>query len=126
MAKKKIAIAEDDTAILQLLKSLLSEEGYDVLSFPDVQSFKTVLQNSILPDLIILDIWIDGDKEAGESLARTLKAGQETHRIPIIIVSASSEIQKIQKQVGADDFISKPFEIDEVIEKVNFFLSPRQ
>jgi PleD family two-component response regulator len=54
----------------------------------------------------------------GEEITRSLKANTNTQHIPIVIVSASRDTEKVARKVGADDFISKPFDIIELEEKV--------
>src|SRR6266567_2821148 len=110
--KKKILIAEDDKAIVDVVKIILENEGYEV---------HTADQGSIVhqhikehnPDMIILDIWLYG--EDGGKIAKEIKTKPQTRHIPIVLMSASNETEKVTKSVGADDFLLKPFNIDDLL-----------
>lgn len=116
--KKKILVAEDDQAIADVVKIILDGEGYET----DVVSVETVFLHKALneaPDLILLDIWLDGSD--GSKLAKTLRQDKRTAHIPIIIVSANNETQAIAKAVGANDFLQKPFSYNDLVEKAKLY-----
>jgi CheY-like chemotaxis protein len=69
-----------------------------------------------LPDLILLDIWMAGID--GREICKHLKNQSLTKYIPIILISANSDTEEIAKQAGADDFICKPFDMDNFLQKV--------
>ena len=112
--KKKILIADDDAAILDALSFLLSSSGYDVETTLDGEMFKDFKKD--LPDLILLDILMSGWD--GGVICKDLKSRKETKHIPIILFSANRDTSKIAKEVGADDYISKPFEINDLLSKI--------
>ncbi len=112
--KKKILVADDDTAILDVLTLMLEGAGYEVTSILDGQTVRKVL--SELPDLILLDIWMSGTD--GRDICKQLKSNKKTKHIPIIMISANKDTREIAKEAGADDFIAKPFEMDKLLAKV--------
>ena len=110
--KKKILIAEDDKAIIDVVKIILEGEGYEVLT---ADQGATVHQNIAAhsPNMIFMDIWLFG--EDGGKIAKEIKANPQTQKIPLVLMSANNETEKITKSVGADDFLLKPFNIDDLL-----------
>jgi DNA-binding response OmpR family regulator len=118
--KKNILIAEDDRSILEVVKLILENEGYTIISTDREQAIYEAIDVSP-PDLILLDIWLAG--EDGGVIAKNLKAKNETKHIPLIIMSANNETEKITKHTGADDFLLKPFNIDDLLQIVKKYIS---
>ncbi|MBA3724098.1 MAG: response regulator [Candidatus Levybacteria bacterium] len=112
--RKKILIIDDDPAIIDSIQMLLEMEGYTVATMIDGDQIHTMKQP--FPDLILLDIWMSGLD--GRNIARFLKGKNETKHIPIIMVSASKDISKSAQESGVEDFLAKPFEMDELLAKV--------
>ncbi len=112
--KKKILVADDDPAILEVITMMLEDAGYDVKTTIDGQTEK--MAREYLPDVILLDIWMSG--RDGRKICQRLKVQKSTLHIPIIIVSANKDTENIAKESGADDFLAKPFEMDELLAKV--------
>jgi len=107
-------IADDDPGIVDAVEMLLEFEGYAVTSTVDGA---TVLDmKDELPDLLLLDIWMSG--EDGRDICKQLKSNSLTKNIPVIMISASRDIKSSALAAGADDFIAKPFEMDELLEKI--------
>ncbi|WP_374951476.1 response regulator transcription factor [Mucilaginibacter sp.] len=114
MKQKKIMIADDDPGIVDAVEMLLEFEGYHVTSTVDGS---TVLDmKDQLPDLLLLDIWMSG--EDGRDICKKLKSATITKNIPVIMISASRDIKQSAMDAGADDFLAKPFEMDELIKKI--------
>jgi DNA-binding response OmpR family regulator len=109
--QKKILIAEDDQAILEVLKSILEGEGHLVFSPRNERAIHEIVRQES-PDLILLDIWLLGHD--GGKIAKDLKGKDETKNIPIIMMSANNETEKISREVGADGFLLKPFTIEDL------------
>ena len=110
--KKKILVAEDDKAIIEVVKIILENEGYDVLMADQSEIIhQTIAAHN--PDMILLDIWLFG--EDGGQIAKTIKSKPPTKDIPLVLMSANNETEKITKEVGADDFLLKPFNIDDLL-----------
>jgi DNA-binding response OmpR family regulator len=107
-------IADDDPGIVDAVEMLLEFEGYEVSSTVDGA---TVLDmKDELPDLLLLDIWMSG--EDGRDICKKLKSINLTKGIPIIMISASRDIRESAMAAGADDFLAKPFEMDELLKKI--------
>lgn len=114
MTKKKIVIAEDDTGILDVMKIILEDAGYEVSTTINGETLLDMKE--ALPDLVLLDIWMSGID--GTIICKKLKSQEKTKHIPIIMCSANSNTEKLTRECGATDFISKPFELDELLAKV--------
>ena len=109
---KEIFILEDDEGIRELTQLLLENEGYDVCSFATAENFHLKLKQ-VIPDLFLIDIRLpDGD---GREICRELRRNEKTAHLPIILMSANSTPDK---STGADDFIPKPFDIDEFLGRI--------
>ncbi len=118
-----IIFAIDDTpANLRLLRSILTQEGYDVRPMPSGPLAFKALQ-SVLPDLILLDIMMP--EMDGYEVCRQLKADYRTRDIPVIFISAIDELgDKVKAfDVGGVDYITKPFQEDEVLARVKTHLT---
>ena len=118
MANEKILIVDDDKNICDLLRLYLEKEGYKVVIAPDglkgVEEFR-----ACQPSLVLLDVMLPGMD--GWGVCRTIRAESKT---PIIMLTAKSETEdKVQglKQ-GADDYITKPFEMKEVLARIEAVL----
>jgi CheY-like chemotaxis protein len=114
MSKKKIMVAEDDIGILEAMQIMLEDAGYEVITTVDGQTVQDVTED--LPDVLLLDIWMSGMD--GTEICQHLKSQPRTQHIPIILCSANKDTQKLAKECGADDFIMKPFEMMDFLNKV--------
>lgn len=114
---KRVLIADDDPAIVESVKMLLEDEGYDVET--TVNGSTVTDARSEQPHVILLDIWMSG--QDGRSICRTLKSGAQTKDIPVIMISANRDARELAHEAGADDFISKPFDADHLLEKIAKF-----
>jgi DNA-binding response OmpR family regulator len=111
---KKIMIADDDPGILDAVCIMLEFEGYNVTCTPD--GADVLKLQSDLPDLLLLDIWMSGMD--GRDICRQLKQDAATHHLPVVLISASRDIEISALAAGADDFLAKPFEIDDLLGKI--------
>jgi len=121
MMGKKIMVIEDDTDIRETIVYALEADGYEVIASEDARILKSI--HHIKPDLILLDNWLsDWKSDAnGEQLSRQLKSDPTTSHIPIIIVSAVSNIKEVAEGGLADDFLRKPFDLKDLIWVVERF-----
>ncbi len=121
----KILMVDDTTANLQLLTNLLTEHGYTVYPASDGELALEFIQ-STLPDLILLDIRLPGMN--GLEVCRRLKADKKTQSIPIIFITIlENETDKVKGfQAGAVDYITKPFQPEEVLARVRIHLYLRE
>ena len=121
MAKDNILIVDDLPANLQFLNSILVERGYQVRPAINGQVALKIAQKS-LPDLILLDIQMPGLN--GYEVCERLKDDEKTRDIPVIFISALSEVfDKVKAfSVGGVDYITKPFQAEEVLARVDTHL----
>lgn len=116
-----IYFVEDDDNIRKLVCYALSKEGYSMLDFARSTEFWEEIKNNI-PELVLLDIMLP--EEDGLSILSKLRKKEETKNIPIIILTAKdSEFDKVTGlDLGADDYITKPFGMTELISRVKAVL----
>lgn len=112
--KKKILVADDDPAIVDALQMMLELHGYDVDT--TVNGATIYKMEKVYPDVLLLDIWMSG--QDGREVCKYLKQNPLTKHIPIIMVSASRDVRDSAHQAGANDFIAKPFEMEELLKKI--------
>jgi len=114
-----IAILEDDPDIRKLIKVTLEKEGFKTVEFDRGDNFlKYISSSSYLPDMIILDLMLpDLD---GLEICKKLRSGKNTYHLPIIIVSARGEEldRVLGLELGADDYITKPFSTRELVARI--------
>lgn len=116
MKSKKIVIVDDDTAILDSLATFLDFEGFEVNTFVRGAELFPFVEKTSVPNLILLDMWLSG--EDGRDICRQLKANENTKDIPVVIMSASRGLEHTALKSGANAFIAKPFEINDMINKL--------
>jgi CheY-like chemotaxis protein len=116
---KKILVADDDPAIVESTILILEEFGYEVDSTIDGQTIYKMEKD--LPDLLLLDIWMSG--QDGRDICKYLKSDIATKHIPIIMISASRDVARSARDAGANDFLAKPFDMDELINKIEKYLT---
>lgn len=107
-------IADDDRAILDAVSIMLEFEGYKVTSTPNGEDVLKLQTD--LPHLLLLDIWMSGMD--GRDICRQLKQNDVTRHLPIVLISASQDIGDSAMAAGADDFLAKPFDMDDLLEKI--------
>jgi len=108
---KRIIVVDDDPGIQDIARIILERAGYEVTVFADGQP----LMDSAFerPDIFILDKLLSGVD--GTDICRFLKSRDETRRIPVVMLSAFPDIEKLSREAGADDFLEKPFSIKELL-----------
>ena len=122
---RKIFIIEDDEDIREIVQYALRSAGFDVLAFEKSEDFFPEIEKmseTELPVLLILDIMLPG--EDGLTILKKLRGASLTEKLPVILVSAkSSEFDKVKGlDTGADDYLTKPFGVMELISRVNAVL----
>ena len=112
-----IYILEDDKNIQEIESYAIKGSGYDVRAFDDAEAFGRGLQE-MKPDLVLLDIMLPG--EDGLSVLRRLRSDKDTKELPVILVTAKdSEIDTVRGlDLGADDYITKPFGVMELMSRI--------
>lgn len=109
---KRILIADDDPGIVDAVEMMLQFYGYTVSSTYDGNDLLK-LSPAQYPDLILLDIWMSGVD--GRDVCRALKANDQTRNIPVLMISASKDIGRSAIDAGADAFLTKPFDMEQLI-----------
>ena len=118
---KKILIVDDDPDILDALKLTLEDAGYEVVTSEDGERAENLPgRNGKLPDLILLDVLLSG--RDGREICRKLKSQEDTKNIPIIMISAHPSIVKSYKDIHAEAFVDKPFDIDRLLKIVEKYI----
>ena len=120
-ANTRIALVEDESDIAGLVAGFLRKEGYSVDVHPAANRFFQALQKHV-PDLLLLDLMLpDAD---GFEICKTLKKNEAWSRVPIIIMTAKAdESDKILGlELGADDYITKPFSFKELASRIKAVL----
>ncbi len=123
--KSLIAVVDDEPDILELVSLNLVRNGFEVATFTDAQSFYQFIERR-LPDLLILDLMLpDVD---GLDVCRLLKSNPRYATIPIIMLTARSEEadRVLGLELGADDYVTKPFSPRELIARVRSVLRRRK
>ncbi len=120
-----IYLVEDDADIRELETYALQSSNLEVQAFTESQELYAALGKRI-PDLVLLDIMLPG--EDGMSILQHLRAESETKTVPIIMVTAkTTESDKISGlDTGADDYITKPFSVNELVSRVKALLRRTQ
>jgi len=113
---KKIIIFDDDEDILSICSYILEEQGWEVHTFTDCNNI-TEKVSGILPDVILMDNWIP---DAGGIIAtQTLKKDEALRNIPVVYFSANSDIQLLADHAGAETYLAKPFDLEELERVIN-------
>ncbi len=121
MALKKILVADDEKDIVELVAYNLEQEGFSVTkAFNGRRALETI--KSYRPDLVILDLMMP--EVPGIEVCRMIRNNKETANIPVIMLTAKSDqLDKILGlEMGADDYITKPFHVRELIARVKSVL----
>ena len=119
--KRVIFCVEDDSSIRELIEYTLNQSGFDAKSFEKGEDFFTAISSQV-PDLILLDLMLP-DKD-GMTILNELRLRRATEHLPVIVLTAKSgQLDKIKGlDAGADDYITKPFDILELISRINAVL----
>ena len=109
--EKSVLVFDDDEDILSILVYLLEEKGWRI-------STRTTCINilndiaEIKPDVIMMDNWIP--EAGGKTATKLIKSHEEYKSIPVIYFSANNEVERLAKEAGADNYLAKPFDLDEL------------
>lgn len=121
-AKKTILIVDDEPDIVETIRFLVESEGFASLIAYDGEEALKIAKES-RPDLIILDVMLP--KINGYKVSRLLKFDAKYKDIPILMVTARTqeEDRLIGEETGANEYITKPFDIESILEKINTYLA---
>lgn len=109
--KKKVLIFDDDVNILELCSIILTECGYEVATSETSHDIIDKVTET-RPDAILMDNWIPDI--GGIEATRILKKHPEFNHIPVIYFSANNDIKSLAEKAGADAYLAKPFDLDEL------------
>ena len=120
-SKSLILLVEDEAAIREMLQFSLERAGFELMMASEVTSAKQCVQKQ-LPDLFLLDWMLPGI--SGVDYAKRLRKDENTRNIPIILLTARTEEEDMIHglEVGADDYITKPFSTKELVARINSVL----
>lgn len=116
---KKVIIFDDNAEILELCTEILEDLGLEVKTTPTTNDVLEQVEE-FMPDLIFMDNWLPDI--SGVEATRLLKGDEELKNIPVIYFSANSNISELANLAGADDFLAKPFDIDQFEEIVKKYV----
>jgi two-component system alkaline phosphatase synthesis response regulator PhoP len=122
MGKNKILIVDDEVDLVETLRFPLEMEGYNVLvSYNGEDALNQARKEN--PDLILLDLMLP--KLDGYKVCRLLKFDERYKHIPILMLTAKTQQKDklMGQETGADEYITKPFEIDELMKKIKTYLN---
>ncbi|MBN9349113.1 MAG: response regulator [Chitinophagaceae bacterium] len=113
---KKVLIVDDDSDILCVVERILKKNGFDVIS--TLRGEEVVSKaKKFNPQAILLDVFLSGVD--GIEVCKCLKAQPETKEIPVILFSAHTNKEEVMKFCNADDFLQKPFEACQLVNKIS-------
>jgi two-component system phosphate regulon response regulator PhoB len=112
--KKRVLIIENDQDIRHIVEFILNEQGFETLSIPEPDDLMAIIP--FAPDVILLDEFINN--RAGHRLCRKIKQVSVLKHIPVIILSTANDIEIIVNECEANDYIRKPFDVEDMVGKV--------
>ncbi|AMR30169.1 hypothetical protein A0256_01415 [Mucilaginibacter sp. PAMC 26640] len=112
--KKKVLIIENDQEIRLIVEFILTEQGFETLSIPEPEDLSEIIP--FAPHVILLDEFINS--RPGHRLCRKIKQTPLLSSVPVIILSTANDIELIVAECQANDHIRKPFDIEDMVEKV--------
>lgn len=113
---KKVLIFDDDEDILAICTYILEEQGWEVSTFSNCNNIIEKVE-SIMPEVILMDNWIPDS--GGIIATQAIKQHERLKSIPVIYFSANNDIKTLAQQAGADSFLAKPFDLEELENIVN-------
>lgn len=115
MRKKKILVCDDDDGILMMMETLLNRFNYETRTELDSRNvFESI--KAFDPDLMIIDLWMP--HISGDEIIKKIRSAEKENELPVIVISASWDGKQIAIEAGADGFLAKPFNIEELIKTV--------
>ncbi len=114
--EKKIVIFDD---VLSICSFILEEQGWKVFAYTDCNKIVEKV-STILPDVILMDNWIPDD--GGIIATQTLKKTDDLKNIPVIYFSANSDIELLANHAGAETYLAKPFDLEDLERTINSVL----
>ncbi len=114
-----ILVYDDEESILEVIKIILEDNGFDVFVSVNSENILTDIE-TYSPGLILIDIWMKGQN--GDEIVKQLKSSAKNRSIPVILISALNEGEKLAKAAGADGFMKKPFDMEDLLVRVKEYI----
>lgn len=115
MSNRKIIVCDDDEGILEMMTLALESDGFDVITESNSLNLQQLIADQH-PDLLLLDLWMP--VLSGDLILKQLRDKAATKALPVIVISASRDGKHIAMENGATDFLAKPFDLDELSQRV--------
>lgn len=109
--KKRILICDDDTDILFICSYIFEKQGIEVVTRTHCNNIVETVKD-VKPDVILMDNWIPDS--GGIVASRSIKDDIELNHIPIVYFSANNDIQALATEAGADAYLAKPFDLEDL------------
>ncbi|MET4138546.1 MULTISPECIES: response regulator [Pedobacter] len=109
--QKKVFIFDDNTDILELCTFILEDAGYEIKTSSTSNNIIEQVM-AYIPDIIFMDNWLPD--VGGIDATRALKSDEKLKNIPVIYFSANNDVMSLADEAGADGYLSKPFDIQEL------------
>jgi CheY-like chemotaxis protein len=117
-----ILVVEDSADTRQMMTDLLEALGHTVVEAVDgLEGVKNAI--SARPDLVIMDLMMPN--AAGDTTVQFMRGTPELQGIPVLVVSAHTDVANIAKSIGADSWMSKPISMDELNKRISTLLAPK-
>ncbi len=114
-----VLLVEDDSAIAEVTTTILRDAGFIVRSPSSIDELHEVLETELF-SVILLDGWIWGHK--GADICKKVKKSEKMKQSTVILLSAQPNAKKLAEEMGADDVLEKPFDIDSLISTVKRYI----
>jgi len=111
--KPHLTIIDDDQGFVELLREIAEDAGFKVQTYT-YAAFVNVLEQD-LPTVILLDVWFNS-WQSGLDLAKALKHNISLEHVPVVLMSSDIDVGKYSEEVGADSYLAKPFDMDQLID----------
>lgn len=121
--KDRILVVDDDSGIGEMLQTLLEFYGFKVIVTEKPDETEALIEEHNI-DLVMLDMLISGVN--GTDVCARLRQNDSTEEIPVLMMSALHDAGPKCKKAGADEFIAKPFEMEDLVEIINELISSRR
>jgi CheY-like chemotaxis protein len=112
MQKSTIMVIDDDIDTLDVITASLTDAGYGVTGGKDITVLYAIEKDP--PALLLIDNWLSGEK-TGHDICYQLKQNPATRQIPVILISGTLNLEDTAQRCGADGFIRKPFNIEDLL-----------
>ena len=119
----RLLVVDDDPDIGMMIKMMLEYKGFSVTVVERAEKIDAVLNENNIA-LIIMDMLLSGMN--GTDVCKRLKADPKTSRIPLIMISAHPNAREVCLKAGADEFIAKPFDMNEILTKISMLINKNQ